>query len=282
MTSNLDAFNSLTFRNLAAAHAARQAEWCPDQMPDLSFRGNELAGEVGEACNIIKKLERERLGWRGSRATFEQLADELADVIHTTTLVAYTAHIDLEQAVIRKFNATSDANELTTKLTQMPTSESWGKASEVIEKIVKQVGNPNSGKTAVISSIDAHMLISMIFRLKTALFDKTEQIAELQSQASATAKIMAACDWYWPSDDTSSEAAARSPGGIAENLELEPGEVLEYSRGGVVETRYYAFLPPAPDADSDDNFEVDTATETEAETMIAAELERRKGLEAQP
>jgi len=46
-------------------------------MEDVSllFRGVELGGEAGEALNVIKKLERERLGWRGSRATPEQLAD---------------------------------------------------------------------------------------------------------------------------------------------------------------------------------------------------------------
>jgi hypothetical protein len=73
----------VTLGQLQQAHVERQEEWCPDQKPDLSFRGNEMAGEVGEACNVIKKLERERQGWRGSRATKQQLADELADVVHT-------------------------------------------------------------------------------------------------------------------------------------------------------------------------------------------------------
>lgn len=106
----------LTFRELQTAHQARQDEWCPDQKPDLSFRGNEMAGETGEACNVIKKLERERLGWRGSRATLDDLADELADVVHTVTLCAIVAGIDLERAVIRKFNATSEKNGLRQRL----------------------------------------------------------------------------------------------------------------------------------------------------------------------
>ncbi|WP_197433309.1 MazG-like family protein [Agrobacterium vitis] len=106
--------STITLSALQAVHAARQEEWCPDQKPDLSFRGNELAGEVGEACNIIKKLERERHGWRGSRATIKDLEEELADVIHCACLVAITAGIDLERAAVAKFNATSEKNGLTT------------------------------------------------------------------------------------------------------------------------------------------------------------------------
>ncbi|MBN9410873.1 MAG: hypothetical protein J0H69_17145 [Burkholderiales bacterium] len=106
----------LTLNALQAAHAERQEEWCPDQKPDLSFRGNELGGECGEAQNVIKKLERERRGWRGSRDTVEHLGEELADVVHCATLCAITAGIDLEAAVIAKFNSTSEKNSLATKI----------------------------------------------------------------------------------------------------------------------------------------------------------------------
>jgi NTP pyrophosphatase (non-canonical NTP hydrolase) len=106
----------VTIAQLQRAHVERQEEWCPDQKPDLSFRGNEMAGEVGEACNVIKKLERERHGWRGSRATKEQLAEELGDVIHTAILCAITAGIDLEPATVAKFNATSEKNGLSHRI----------------------------------------------------------------------------------------------------------------------------------------------------------------------
>lgn len=105
-----EAANENEYGNLREANLARQAAWCPDEVPDLSFRGNELAGETGEACNVIKKLERERLGWRGSRATKAQLAEELADVVICADLAAISAGIDLEQAVRDKFNATSAKN----------------------------------------------------------------------------------------------------------------------------------------------------------------------------
>jgi NTP pyrophosphatase (non-canonical NTP hydrolase) len=113
---------NLGLRALHAANKARQTEWCAggDPEPDLAFRGNELAGETGEACNVIKKLERERRGWRGSRATAEQLAEELADVVICADLCAVTAGIDLAGAVVAKFNATSEKVGLSTRLAQAP------------------------------------------------------------------------------------------------------------------------------------------------------------------
>lgn len=105
------------FSRLRAANRARQAEWDPSDDITLSYRGNELAGEVGEACNVIKKLERERLGIRGSRDTVEHLAEELADVIICVDLIAMAEGIDLDDAVARKFNATSEKVGLKTRLT---------------------------------------------------------------------------------------------------------------------------------------------------------------------
>jgi NTP pyrophosphatase (non-canonical NTP hydrolase) len=106
-----------TFKALREADIKRQAEWDPDDRVTLAYRGNELAGEVGEACNDIKKLERERLGIRGSRTTVAALADELADVIICCDLIAMTVGVDLGEAVRQKFNATSDKYGLSTRLT---------------------------------------------------------------------------------------------------------------------------------------------------------------------
>lgn len=92
---------------LRQANAERQQEWDPTDAITLAYRGNELAGEVGEACNVIKKLERERLGLRGSRADKYQLAQELADVVICADLIAMRMNIDLSHAVEEKFNATS-------------------------------------------------------------------------------------------------------------------------------------------------------------------------------
>jgi NTP pyrophosphatase (non-canonical NTP hydrolase) len=101
---------------LRSANAARQREWDSNNQITLAYRGNELAGEVGEACNVIKKLERERMGIRGSRDTLDHLAEELADVVICCDLIAMGAGIDLNAAVQAKFNATSEKVGLATRL----------------------------------------------------------------------------------------------------------------------------------------------------------------------
>ena len=106
----------LTFAELRHANDTRQHEWDRDDRIGLLFRANELAGETGEACNVVKKLERERLNIRGSRATVAQLAEELADVVICADLVAQAAGVDLGEAVARKFNATSEKMGLATRL----------------------------------------------------------------------------------------------------------------------------------------------------------------------
>lgn len=105
--------------DLRAANVARDREWVSPgagQALSLSFRGNELAGEIGEACNVLKKLERERLGLVGSRATLDDLADELADGVICIDLIAMDTGIDLGPAVERKFNKTSLARGLATRM----------------------------------------------------------------------------------------------------------------------------------------------------------------------
>lgn len=101
---------------LRTANIKRQKEWDPYDKISLEYRGNELAGEVGEACNVIKKLARERLGIVGSRDTVSHLAEELADVIICCDLIAAGEGINLAEAVIDKFNATSVKVGLGTRL----------------------------------------------------------------------------------------------------------------------------------------------------------------------
>lgn len=106
------------YPTLRSANAARQIEWDKENGISLAYRGNELAGEVGEACNVIKKLERERLGIRGSRASVAMLAEELADAVICLDLIAMQVGIDLDDAVRTKFNATSHKYGLATTFTQ--------------------------------------------------------------------------------------------------------------------------------------------------------------------
>ncbi len=63
-----------------------------------------LAGEVGELCNEIKK----RFRGDADAPTTEVIADEIADVLTYLDLLAERHGIDLELALVRKFNRVSD------------------------------------------------------------------------------------------------------------------------------------------------------------------------------
>jgi NTP pyrophosphatase (non-canonical NTP hydrolase) len=104
--------------DLREANRARQIEWDGNNVITVTYRATELAGELGEACNVIKKLERERLGIRGSRDTVEHLAEELADILICVDLIAMDYGVDLGKAIRTKFNATSEANSLKTRISE--------------------------------------------------------------------------------------------------------------------------------------------------------------------
>jgi NTP pyrophosphatase (non-canonical NTP hydrolase) len=103
-----------SFDLLRAKNTERQNHWDPDNTISAIFRSVELAGEVGEALNIVKKLERERMGIVGSRATIEDLAGELSDIIICADLVAMHYGISLSKAIPETFNKTSTKNGMPT------------------------------------------------------------------------------------------------------------------------------------------------------------------------
>jgi len=129
-TDNTLAFT--VFTSLREANEARQAEWDPkDDLTD-TFRGCEMAGEVGELlekavallimsskitglCNLIKKIDREHIGLVGSRVTLEQVEDEFADAQVCLDLCSMKIGIDLAAATKRKFNKTSEKYGLKTR-----------------------------------------------------------------------------------------------------------------------------------------------------------------------
>lgn len=102
--------------NLQLANAERNKHWDPKNQLDGLFFATELAGEIGEACNVVKKIEREARGLPGSRATLAQLAEEIADGIICLSLLANYYGIDLPPAVVDKFNKTSRKIGLPTEL----------------------------------------------------------------------------------------------------------------------------------------------------------------------
>lgn len=71
----------------------------------LSAWSNATLGELGEAANLIKKIEGEDISLEEAR---NDLAKEFADVVTYLDILAYRAGIDLGRAVIDKFNEVSE------------------------------------------------------------------------------------------------------------------------------------------------------------------------------
>lgn len=74
---------------------------------------NAAAGEMGEACNVVKKLRRADSGLRGANDPTPEtlramLGDEIADTILYLDLLAAYYGIDLWQAIASKFNRVSE------------------------------------------------------------------------------------------------------------------------------------------------------------------------------
>jgi len=106
----------LTFEDLRTANVQRDKEWNPDDRLGALFWSTELAGELGEACNKVKKLERERLGLPGKRTTWLELAAELGDVQICLDLLAMHYSIDLAEAARKAFNDKSVEMKFFTRL----------------------------------------------------------------------------------------------------------------------------------------------------------------------
>jgi NTP pyrophosphatase (non-canonical NTP hydrolase) len=93
---------SLTFKKFHEINVARSKSdikhsnsWIP-----LSWAG-ALAGECGELANYCKKMA------RGDKIEKKDLAYEIADILTYLSLIADQLDIDMEEAVIEKFNIVS-------------------------------------------------------------------------------------------------------------------------------------------------------------------------------
>jgi len=106
----------MKFETIRLANQRRHEEWANGNEVSLAFRGLELAGEAGEACNELKKLERERLGMVGGKTDITGPTEELADVLICVDLIAMDLGIDLGDAVKAKFNKTSQKYGLAARL----------------------------------------------------------------------------------------------------------------------------------------------------------------------
>jgi NTP pyrophosphatase (non-canonical NTP hydrolase) len=63
--------------------------------------GCALSGEVGELCNYLKKMS------RGDIIKKKALAHEIADIMTYLSLLADNLDIDMEDAIVEKFNIVS-------------------------------------------------------------------------------------------------------------------------------------------------------------------------------
>jgi NTP pyrophosphatase (non-canonical NTP hydrolase) len=81
----------------------------------LSFWGCAIAGEVGELCNIIKKLDRVQFGgidagnsYKAADVTPEMIKDEIGGIAIYLDLLASLFKLSLEDSIIETFNSKSE------------------------------------------------------------------------------------------------------------------------------------------------------------------------------
>jgi NTP pyrophosphatase (non-canonical NTP hydrolase) len=116
--------SNLTFAALRAANIVRCARWHSGGVESWSLSDwmTATCGELGEAANVVKKLNRVRDGLAGNDKTPEQLREmlgkELADTAIYLDLLAASAGVDLGRAIIDKFNEVSVRNNFPDRLVQ--------------------------------------------------------------------------------------------------------------------------------------------------------------------
>lgn len=106
----------LTFEALASANRSRCERWHPG-FPVDGWTGADwataMAGEAGEACNVVKKIRRADHGAASPRdparaLLLQQLGAELADTVIYLDLLAQHYGLDLAGHVVAKFNIVSE------------------------------------------------------------------------------------------------------------------------------------------------------------------------------
>jgi hypothetical protein len=108
MSFDLHAFRELNVRR------ARTGFRCYDNQP-LTYWTTALAGEVGELCNMIKKLERVQRGGIDGGSSYtakdidkNMLKEEIGGIAIYLDLLASLLDIDLQEAIVDTFNEKSE------------------------------------------------------------------------------------------------------------------------------------------------------------------------------
>lgn len=134
----------LTFATVAEATDLRQKEWDGNDQFSISYLGNALAGETGELCNIIKKIERDHLGLnrrRGKKfdvnAAKKMAEEELGDIISYVFIIARKLGIDAEKAFIDKFNLVSIDGDFITFIQRELTGHEYPHENVAVTKLTK-------------------------------------------------------------------------------------------------------------------------------------------------
>lgn len=113
----------LDFKFLRKANSSRRDRWHTgaDDWTGADW-SNAMCGEAGEAANIVKKLRRRetRVGTTYNTPEVDELlpslVEELADVVLYADLLADKYGLDLEAAIIQKFNSVSEAQDFPERL----------------------------------------------------------------------------------------------------------------------------------------------------------------------
>ena len=111
----------MTFREFQKINTDRAMKWHGICSWSLSDWAVAMAGECGEACNIIKKLNRKRdmIDSNNDPSELElreQLAEEIADTVTYAFLLAERCGLDMDYIVTRKFNKVSAKHGFSQKL----------------------------------------------------------------------------------------------------------------------------------------------------------------------
>lgn len=106
--------SDLTFKQYQEAIRARN-QYLPEMIHfnahrNLSQLSNALAGECGELCNLIKKVERGDFGPmpEAVEEVRVMIGEELGDVVAYAAILADAIGLDLGEVTARKFNIKSD------------------------------------------------------------------------------------------------------------------------------------------------------------------------------
>ena len=114
--------NQLTFEHFADMSRLRAARWHADKPWSQNDWMVAVMGELGEAANFLKKLNRSRDGIAGNNQNDAKLMaalhEEIADTLAYLFLFADSVGCDLEEATIDKFNKVSQRHGFPERIIQ--------------------------------------------------------------------------------------------------------------------------------------------------------------------